>query len=191
MGVGRRAWWRQVSPPHQVVWMDPAEAEQQTPELRERSRTWWAWCHVAGKILIGAKENKPAWTELGGQPSHIAHLFGAHPLPAQPTASCLLSSVHPLRDLTPLVPYHGDIAPWSAGTTSLVPPLCWQGSSSSACYPWILDFYFRPVHQVTHLFSWKPFLKDLRSRSPPSLSCHSFIELSEHLHCLEIHRNNI
>lgn len=33
-----------------------------------------------------------------------------------------------------------------------------------------MDFYFRAVCQVTRLFSWKPFLKTLGSRSLPGLS---------------------
>ena len=61
------------------------------PELQESSGGWCAGSHVAEKILIGAKENKTAWAEVRGRASHIAHLFGAHPLPALPTASCLLS----------------------------------------------------------------------------------------------------
>lgn len=104
------------------------------------------------------------------------------------TLLLLSASPQGLTALVPPAPYHRDIAQCSADTTSLIPPLCWHGSSSSACYP--MDFYFRPVCQVTHLFSWKPFLKTLGSRSLPGLSCHSFTDFSEHFHCLGIHRNN-
>lgn len=144
------------------------------------------------KFSIGTKENKTEWAEIHGRGSHMPILL-ALTLPPCITHSCVYS---PSPLCLPTRPY-------SSGPTCTLsqrhcPVLCRHHQPHpTPLLTWLfflcllpMDFYFRPVRQVTHLFSWKPFLKTLGSRSLPGLSWHSFTDFSEHFHCLGIHRNN-
>lgn len=132
---------------------------------------------MADKILVGAKENKTAWAEIRGRASHIAHLFGAPP-------PCITHS----STSTLLSPLCLPPRPYSSGPTCALswgrcPVLCRHhhpcpipSLSRLFCLCLLpMDFYFRAVCQVTHLFSWKLFLKTLGSRSLPGLSCHGLL----------------
>lgn len=140
---GRTEWGRCLCPLHRdvgAILLKPSS--KHPPELQENLGPWCVRSHVAGKILICGKENKMVWAEIGqsSQP-HCPSVWSSHPPCTTPSSmfTLLLLCASP-QGFTALVltcAFSWRIHLCPADTTSLVPPLCWQGSSSSACYPWV------------------------------------------------------